>query len=104
MFCNIRTVFCRCKRCFAIPNAFTPNGDSYNDTFQPLFFGGESEILSFRIFNRWGQQVFESSPGKTAWDGKQMVKTHPAMYVYTLKIRFANGEEETLSGEVSLIR
>ncbi|MCB9344129.1 MAG: choice-of-anchor L domain-containing protein [Lewinellaceae bacterium] len=93
------------KRCFAIPNAFTPNGDSYNDTFQPLFFGGESEILSFRIFNRWGQQVFESSPGKTAWDGKQNGKDASSdVYVYTLKIRFANGEEETLSGEVSLIR
>lgn len=93
------------KLCFDIPNAFTPNGDQSNDTFSPLFLGGTAEVLSFAVYNRWGQKVFEATPGQMAWDGKQDgVPAASDVYVYTLKVRFGNGTEKTQSGEVTLIR
>ena len=93
------------KKCFEVPNAFTPNGDAANDVFEPLFFGGAAEVLSFSVYNRWGQKVFESTPDKKAWDGKQNGKDASSdVYVYSLKVRFGNGDEESRSGEVTLLR
>ncbi len=93
------------KRCFQIPNAFTPNGDAANDTFGPLFFGGTAEVLSFVIYNRWGQKVFEATPERKAWDGKDDSKDASSdVYIYSIRVRFGNGDEETKHGEVTLIR
>lgn len=93
------------KKCFEVPNAFTPNGDAANDTFGPLFLGGKAEVLSFSVYNRWGQKVFESTPQQVDWDGKQDGKDASSdVYVYTMRVRFGNGEEETRSGEVTLLR
>jgi gliding motility-associated-like protein len=57
-----------------IPNAFTPNGDGLNDVFGPV----SDDLLSVRfwVFNRWGEQVFESSSHNCAWDG--IFKGNPA--------------------------
>ncbi|HAD12606.1 MAG TPA: hypothetical protein DCF33_09225 [Saprospirales bacterium] len=93
------------KRCFAIPNAFTPNGDGANDTFGPVLLGGAATITQFAIYNRWGQKVFEATPGKQAWDGRTDDKQAPSdVYVYKMVVRFGNGEEETYSGDVTLLR
>lgn len=93
------------KRCFAIPNAFTPNGDSANDTFGPVLLGGSATVVNFTIYNRWGQKVFEATPSKKAWDGRTDDKNAPSdVYVYKMLVRFGNGEEETFSGEVTLLR
>jgi gliding motility-associated-like protein len=51
-----------------VPNAFTPNGDGLNDYLKPIGMG-VTEIRFFRIFNRWGQLVYESGDLKTGWDG-----------------------------------
>jgi gliding motility-associated-like protein len=93
------------KRCFAIPNAFTPNGDGANDTFGPVLLGGAATITQFAIYNRWGQKVFEATPTKQAWDGRTDDKTAPSdVYVYKMVVRFGNGAEETYSGDVTLLR
>jgi gliding motility-associated-like protein len=93
------------KRCFAIPNAFTPNGDGANDTFGPIFFGGTGTVLQFQIRNRWGQKVFEGTGDKPTWDGRSEGKDAPSdVYVYVMRIRFGNGEEEVYHGEVTLLR
>ena len=51
------------------PNVFSPNRDGYNDMFRPL---SQGIILSYKItiFNRWGQQLYESSDPEPGWDGK----------------------------------
>lgn len=93
------------RKCFDIPNAFTPNGDGNNDAFKPLTYEGVTDIQEFLIFNRWGQKVFEATPDKTAWDGKTSGKDAPSdVYVYKIKVKFGNGEQRTYSGEVTLLR
>jgi gliding motility-associated-like protein len=55
---------------FYIPNAFTPDGDDLNRTFQPVFTSG-LDVYDYHltIFNRWGEIVFESFNANNGWDG-----------------------------------
>ncbi len=93
------------KRCFEVPNAFTPNGDGSNDTFGPVLQGGSAIIAKFIIFNRWGQKVFEATPAKKAWDGRTDGKDAPSdVYVYLMVVQFGNGTEEEYHGDVTLLR
>ena len=84
-----------------IPDAFTPNGDGINDTFGVK--GEGIKDFTIRIFNRWGEVVFESHNPKQQWDGTY--KGHPAQsdtYVYQL---FAAGTgSDARTGSVTLIR
>lgn len=69
-----------------IPNTFTPNGDGYNDRFQPS--GENCQPTDYlRIFNRWGQMVFETNkPFDDFWDGSYNGKAAPqGVYSYSLK-------------------
>jgi len=50
------------------PNAFTPNKDGRNDTYKPITIANPI-VYKFRIYNRWGQLVFETSDPKKGWDG-----------------------------------
>jgi gliding motility-associated-like protein len=51
-----------------VPTAFTPNGDGVNDVFRPIGVGIKS-IEYFRVFNRWGQLVFNTTVNGQGWDG-----------------------------------
>ncbi len=51
-----------------VPNAFTPNNDGRNDYLKPILLGIK-EIRYFRIYNRWGQLLFQSNSDKPGWDG-----------------------------------
>ncbi len=96
---------------YYVPTAFSPNGDGVNDRFFP--FGG-SDVLSiegFRIFDRFGSQVFALEDSfrpnvpNLGWDGR--VRGQDAaigLYVYTARIRFYDGREEIAKGEVMLLR
>jgi gliding motility-associated-like protein len=85
----------------ALPNAFTPNGDGKNDRFFPLI-SGDVEVQEFRVFNRWGQTVHHSN---VPWDGGYQENAQPRdVYFYHLRVLSENGEEQTLIGEVTLIR
>ena len=50
------------------PNAFTPNGDGDNDRFLPVLFCPVSQYL-FRVFNRWGEMMFETTDPAQGWNG-----------------------------------
>ena len=52
------------------PNAFTPNGDGYNDYFFPKGVGLNNSIFKMYIYNRWGDEIFESSDVMQYWDGR----------------------------------
>lgn len=93
------------KRCLAVPNAFTPNDDGVNDYFAPLLFGSNTAIATFQVYNRWGTKVFEATPDKQRWDGKHDNEEAPSdVYAYYIVLRYANGESETLKGDVTLLR
>jgi gliding motility-associated-like protein len=51
-----------------VPTAFTPNQDGLNDVLRPVLMGIK-EIRYFRIFNRWGQLIFETKTDRHGWDG-----------------------------------
>lgn len=84
-----------------IPDAFSPNGDGVNDEFKIYFGNLPCAVDNFKIFNRWGQQVFEYEKGEElSWDGKLNGSYCEAgIYVYYLK---GDGFEDT--GWVALIR
>ena len=51
-----------------VPNVFTPNNDGYNDFLRPILMGVQ-ELRYFRIYNRWGQLLFETKTDRPGWDG-----------------------------------
>ncbi len=86
-----------------VPNAFTPNGDGNNDT---LFVRGFGVLeLDFRLYNRWGQLVFETQALSQGWDGKFHGKDQDMdVYVYILNARLENNETVSKKGNITLIR
>lgn len=58
-----------------VPNTFTPNNDGLNDLLRPYMIGIR-QLTFFRVYNRWGQLVFESHDASKGWDGRQ--KSAPA--------------------------
>lgn len=69
---------------FYIPGAFTPNGDGVNDCFGLQYFG-DAQQLDFRVFDRWGRNVFSTNNPNICWDGKYLGKTNAGNYVYYVK-------------------
>lgn len=92
-----------------IPTAFSPNHDGVNDFFL-LFPGPEiAEIRSFRIFDRWGNLVFEAlglPPDFSGWNGELQDgrKAASGIYLYFTELLDQDGREEVLRGSVTLIR
>ncbi|HLV42485.1 MAG TPA: gliding motility-associated C-terminal domain-containing protein, partial [Brumimicrobium sp.] len=90
--------------CFVyVANAFSPNGDGNND-FIPVR-GKCVASLNFKIFNRWGNLVFETDQLNHGWDGYYKGKLqNTAVFMYVLEATFENGEKIKESGDISLIR
>ena len=89
---------------FVMPSAFTPNGDGLNDIFRPLP-GKVTKLHFLRVFNRFGQMVFQSFDGSRGWDGTfRGQKQNTGTYVWVLKGRDEFGNIKTISGTVLLIR
>lgn len=87
-----------------VPNGFTPNGDGLNDYLKMLSVG-YSKINYFRVFNRWGEKVFETNEIGKGWDGRyknQMADV--GTYFWTLSVNNRFGKEEMIKGDVTLIR
>jgi len=89
---------------FDIPMAFSPNGDGENDK---LYVRGWAirDLLEFRVYNRWGQLVFETSDLANGWDGTFNGKPQPIdTYAYILKVVNFEGETEVKQGDFNLLR
>ncbi len=100
-------VLCKYAQVF-IPNAFTPTGSIPENRKFMVRASGIAAVKSFRVFNRWGQVVFERnnfSPNDPAyaWDGT--VKGKPAdtgVYIYTAEVICENGIPYSYKGDVTL--
>ena len=86
-----------------VPNIFSPNGDGNNDI---LYVRGKGIIsLSFMVYDRWGEKVFESTRLEQGWDGNfRGKKMNPAVFVYSLDVSFNDGTSLYKKGDVTLIR
>lgn len=70
-----------------------------------MTYGGEVNVESFVIYNRWGQKVFEAQNSADRWNGTQNGKPSPSdVYIYVLQVRFPNNDTATYKGEVLLLR
>lgn len=92
------------------PNAFSPNLDGINDLFFPHLGKGPTLIQAFRIFNRWGDLVFEQTnclpnDRSCSWDGTfRNELLNPDLYTYMAQIKFADLSVEVFTGSVWLMR
>lgn len=87
-----------------VPNAFTPDGDGKNEIFFATAVG--IKAFSFKIFNRWGEVVFETTDPSTGWDGMHPNGKEAIQGVYTWTV-FAKGQNDKLiekRGHLSLLR
>ncbi|MEN9571533.1 MAG: hypothetical protein RL172_2764, partial [Bacteroidota bacterium] len=104
------TVFVTCNGTNVfVPNLFSPNDDGVNDVFYPRGVG-LFKIKSMRIFNRWGEPVFEKSsfnandPG-SGWDGRYKgSKLNTDVFVYNIELICNNNSVLALNGNISLVR
>lgn len=87
-----------------VPTAFSPNGDGQNDMF---FVHGINPLMDAEIviFNRWGQQVFQTKNMNWGWDGNKGGEACPSgVYAYYLKAVAPDGTTEIKSGNITLMR
>ena len=103
------TIFVRQNRDVYTGNAFSPNSDGTNDFFLPYFGKSIENASMFRIFDRWGNLVFSQDNLQldtvVGWDGKINGQEAPyGVYVYLLKVKYIDGREDVIKGEVNLIR
>lgn len=88
-----------------VPNSITPNNDSKGDQFE-IVSRGISKLNNYKIFNRWGQVVFDGNTDlKAKWDGTfNGVEQPVGVYVYYIDATTIYGEELPMKGNLTLIR
>jgi gliding motility-associated-like protein len=94
------------NNCFiAVPSGFTPNGDGLNDFLYPLN-AWKAENLQFRVFNRYGQLIWETRNWTRKWDGRlNGVLSQTGTYVWTLQYFDPDRQRQvSLKGTTVLIR
>ncbi|MES2591041.1 MAG: PKD domain-containing protein [Bacteroidota bacterium] len=85
------------------PSGFSPNGDGQNDVF--YVYGGPFKTIEFRVYNNWGELVFESNKQSAGWDGKYKGVDQPiGVYVYTIVGITEDDTKYKVSGDVTLLR
>jgi gliding motility-associated-like protein len=94
---------------FYVPNTFTPDGDQFNQTFKPIFTAGfDPYDYNLKIFNRWGELIFESNNAEVGWNGSYSnVADAVPNGVYVWKIEFKqsmNDKRRMEVGNVNLFK
>jgi len=93
--CDERFVF--------VPNAFSPNADGENDVLYVR--SAIATTIEFRVFDRWGEMIFESTSVNNGWDGTFRDKlVDPDVYDFYLKAICISGDEQIIKGNITLIR
>jgi gliding motility-associated-like protein len=93
---------------YELPNVFTPNGDNINELFVSLNLNNVVQKVDMKIFNRWGQLVFETDDPAINWDGsykKTSTKVPSGVYYYICDVfepRISGTEVRALVGFIHL--
>jgi gliding motility-associated-like protein len=86
-----------------VPNAFSPDGIGANNTFNVL--GGPFKFLEFKIYNNWGEVIFESTDQSKGWDGTKSGVVQPiGVYIYTVRATTMDDISHSIKGDVTLLR
>ncbi len=92
------------KSSLHVPNAWSPNSDGHNDKLFPLTIN-VNELYYFRVFNRWGQLMFETQRIGEGWDGIYRGKAQISdVYTWTVNAKGLDGVLYKLSGNALLLR
>lgn len=98
-----QTIYVKPETFVKLPTTFTPNGDGSNDIIYVKGWGIK-ELLDFRIFNRWGQEIYASTDLSQGWDGTfNGVVQASDVYVYKVKVLTWRGEELYDEGYINLM-
>jgi gliding motility-associated-like protein len=85
-----------------IPNSFTPNDDEHNELF--VIKGMNVVTFNIKIFDRWGEQLFESDSIDKYWDGKfNTKKVQQGAYYYNIEVLGEDKQIFKKSGEINVI-
>jgi gliding motility-associated-like protein len=99
---NITTILCQPE--IEMPNAISPNGDGYNESFRPISIEGVAHA-NMIIYNRWGKKIFETNNVEEGWPGtikgKQCAE---GTYFWLLILKDKTGKEYKQSGSLTVIR
>ena len=86
-----------------VPKAFTPGKFGVNSVIRVFGFGIKEMV--WKIYNRWGQLVFESQSTKLGWNGTYNGKVQPMdVYAYTLDVKFSDGKTLRKTGDITLLK
>jgi gliding motility-associated-like protein len=86
-----------------VPNTFTPNNDGKNDIL--YVYGNTIAKMKLRVYNQWGQFIYESLNIQNGWDGTYKGDIQPnGVYVYFLEAEFNDGTKTTKKGTITLLR
>lgn len=94
---------------FYVPNAFTPDGDNFNQVFKPVFTSGfDPTSYNLTIFNRWGEILFESNDVSVGWDGSYIQTPNlvqDGIYVWKISFKLKkNDERKVYSGHINVLK
>jgi gliding motility-associated-like protein len=86
-----------------VPTGFTPDGDGRNDIIRPICAG--IDLVYFRVYNRYGQMIFETREDGKGWNGKlNGIQQSMATYVFVVEGRDKSGRQHIRKGTFVLIR
>lgn len=88
------------------PNAFTPDGDEFNQSWSVVMEGIDVFVFDLLIYNRWGEVIWESHDVNAAWDGTYKGKIVPAgIYNWTIRTKDAlNDKKYEFTGSINVLR
>lgn len=92
---------------YYVPNAFTADGDEFNQLFKPVFTSGFDPFdYNLTIFNRWGETIFESNNHDIGWDGTYNGNTvQNGTYIWRIEFKeITSDKRQTITGHVTKLR
>ncbi|WP_121355817.1 T9SS type B sorting domain-containing protein [Flavisolibacter nicotianae] len=104
---SINVIVQGCDECLLfVPTAFTPNNDGLNDVFRvkPGCANIGLQDFHLRIFNRWGQLVFQSNDVSLGWNGRYKGKILAGAYVYQIDYSFRHNQPLQQKGTVVVVQ
>ena len=88
-----------------MPDAFSPNDDGVNDFFPENKYSNLSSPYNLKIYNRWGEQVYECEASNINWDGLYKTQLAPQdVYVFLVRYTGCDGKERIIRGTFNLLR